>query len=75
MMPPSIKAGGNPMRRRDLLLRALAVPLLPTPLLAQTPEKVWRVGLAASTRLLMKTGLHATGRPGPRLNRIDFVLQ
>jgi hypothetical protein len=27
------------------MLGALAVPLLPTPLLAQTPEKVWRVGL------------------------------
>jgi putative ABC transport system substrate-binding protein len=32
------------MRRRDLL-SALAAALLPTPLLAQTPEKVWRVGL------------------------------
>ncbi|MBM1172688.1 ABC transporter substrate-binding protein [Microvirga arabica] len=33
------------MKRRDLLLSALAVPLLPNPLLAQTPEKVRQVGL------------------------------
>ena len=29
---------------------------------------------AASIRLLMKTGFHATGRPGPRSNRIEFAL-
>jgi putative tryptophan/tyrosine transport system substrate-binding protein len=39
------------MRRRDLLLSALAVSLLPTPLLAQTPEKVWRVGLLTGNQL------------------------
>jgi len=30
---------------------------------------------AASIRLLTKTGFHATGRPGPRLNRIEFALR
>jgi RimJ/RimL family protein N-acetyltransferase len=30
---------------------------------------------AASMRLLTKTGFHATGRPGPRPNRIEFVLR
>ncbi len=29
---------------------------------------------AASIRLLTKTGFHATGRPGPRPNRIEFAL-
>jgi ribosomal-protein-alanine N-acetyltransferase len=29
---------------------------------------------AASIRLLTKTGFYATGRPGPRPNRIEFVL-
>jgi [ribosomal protein S5]-alanine N-acetyltransferase len=28
----------------------------------------------ASIRLLTKTGFHATGRPGPRPNRIEFAL-
>ena len=28
----------------------------------------------ASIRLLTKTGFYATGRPGPRPNRIEFVL-
>ncbi len=39
------------MRRRDLLLSAFAVSLLPPRLLAQTPEKVWRVGLLTPNRL------------------------
>jgi [ribosomal protein S5]-alanine N-acetyltransferase len=30
---------------------------------------------AASIRLLTKTGFHATGRPGPRPNRIEFALR
>jgi [ribosomal protein S5]-alanine N-acetyltransferase len=30
---------------------------------------------AASTRLLITTGFHATGRAGPRPNRIEFVLR
>jgi [ribosomal protein S5]-alanine N-acetyltransferase len=30
---------------------------------------------AASIRLLTKTGFHATGRPGPRPNRVEFALQ
>jgi len=30
---------------------------------------------AASIRLLTKTGFDATGRPGPRSNRIEFVLR
>ncbi|MBO1906806.1 ABC transporter substrate-binding protein [Microvirga sp. 3-52] len=58
------------MRRRDLLLSALAVPLLPTPLLAQTPEKVWRVGLLtpnqAPARLFRQLNL-------PELARLGFV--
>lgn len=29
----------------------------------------------ASIRLLTKTGFHATGRPGPRPNRIEFMLR
>jgi [ribosomal protein S5]-alanine N-acetyltransferase len=30
---------------------------------------------AASIRLLTKTGFHATGRPGPRSDRIEFALR
>ena len=30
---------------------------------------------AASIKLLTKTGFYATGRPGPRPNRIEFALQ
>jgi ribosomal-protein-alanine N-acetyltransferase len=30
---------------------------------------------AASIRLLTKAGFHATGRPGPRPNRIEFMLR
>ena len=30
---------------------------------------------AASIRLLTKTGFHATGRPGPRPNRVEFALR
>jgi [ribosomal protein S5]-alanine N-acetyltransferase len=30
---------------------------------------------AASIRLLTKTGFYATGRPGPRPNRIEFMLR
>jgi putative ABC transport system substrate-binding protein len=43
------------MRRRDLLLSALAVPLLPSPLLAQTPKKVWRVGLLTPNQFGART--------------------
>jgi len=58
------------MRRRDLLLGALAVPLLPPPLLAQTPEKVWRVGLLTpnqfGARVFRQLNL-------PELARLGFV--
>jgi putative ABC transport system substrate-binding protein len=33
------------MRRRDLLLTAVAVPWLSAPVMAQAPERVWRVGV------------------------------
>jgi len=39
------------MRRRDLLLGAFGVPLLPASTLAQTPEKVWKIGLLTGNQL------------------------
>ena len=42
------------MRRRDLLLAA-AAPLLPTPPLAQTPERVWRVGVLTPNQFGART--------------------
>ena len=33
------------MRRRDLLLTAVAIPWLSAPVMAQAPERVWRVGV------------------------------
>jgi putative tryptophan/tyrosine transport system substrate-binding protein len=58
------------MRRRDLLLSALAVPLLPTPLLAQTPEKVWRVGLVTPNQFGARTFRQLNL---PELARLGFV--
>jgi len=43
------------MRRRDLLIGALNVPLQPIPLLAQTPERVWRVGLLTPNQFSIRT--------------------
>jgi RimJ/RimL family protein N-acetyltransferase len=44
--------------------------LAPRPIFAETrPDNV------ASIRLLTKIGFYATGRPGPRPNRIEFVLR
>jgi RimJ/RimL family protein N-acetyltransferase len=44
--------------------------LAPRPVFAET-----RPDNAASIRLLTKTGFYATGRPGPRPNRIEFRLR
>jgi RimJ/RimL family protein N-acetyltransferase len=44
--------------------------LAPRPIIAET-----RPDNAASIRLLTRTGFYATGRPGPRPNRIEFVLR
>jgi RimJ/RimL family protein N-acetyltransferase len=44
--------------------------LAPRPVFAEA-----RPDNAASIRLLTKTGFHATGRPGPRPNRIEFKLR
>ena len=42
----------------------------PRPISAETwPDN------AASIRLLTKIGFYATGRPGPRPNRIEFMLR
>ena len=58
------------MRRRDLLLSALAVPPLPTPLFAQVPEKLWRVGLLTpnqfAARIFRQLNL-------PELAKLGFV--
>jgi putative ABC transport system substrate-binding protein len=58
------------MRRRDLLIGALVVPLLSTSLLAPTPERVWRVGLLTPNQLgarnLRQLNL-------PELARLGFV--
>ncbi|WP_201834731.1 GNAT family N-acetyltransferase [Microvirga zambiensis] len=43
--------------------------LAPRPIFAEC-----RPDNAASIRLLTRTGFHATGRPGPRPNRIEFRL-
>ena len=44
--------------------------LAPRPIFAETrPDNV------ASIRLLTRTGFYATGRPGPRPNRIEFMLR
>jgi RimJ/RimL family protein N-acetyltransferase len=44
--------------------------LVPRQVFAET-----RPDNAASIQLLTKTGFYATGRPGPRPNRIEFVLR
>ncbi len=52
------------------LAQIAADPLLaPRPVFAEC-----RPDNTASIRLLTKTGFHATGRPGPRPNRIEFRL-
>jgi putative ABC transport system substrate-binding protein len=43
------------MRRRDLLLAGFVAPTLSTPLLAQTPERVWRVGLLTPNQFAART--------------------
>ena len=58
------------MRRRDLLLSALAFPLLSTPVLAQAPERVWRVGLLTPTRPVVDLFRQFTL---PELARLGFV--
>ena len=44
--------------------------LAPRPIFAEC-----RPDNAASIKLLTRTGFYATGRPGPRPNRIEFVLR
>jgi [ribosomal protein S5]-alanine N-acetyltransferase len=56
---------------RAILDQIAADPALaPRPIFAET-----RPDNAASIRLLMKMGFYATGRPGPRPNRIEFRLR
>jgi [ribosomal protein S5]-alanine N-acetyltransferase len=44
--------------------------LAPRPIFAEC-----RPDNAASIKLLTKTGFYATGHPGPRLNRVEFMLR
>jgi RimJ/RimL family protein N-acetyltransferase len=56
-------------------LRATLDQIAADPDLAQRPISAeCRPDNAASIRLLTKTGFHATGRPGPRPNRVEFML-
>jgi [ribosomal protein S5]-alanine N-acetyltransferase len=56
-------------------LRATLAQIAAAPALATRPIVAeCRPDNAASIRLLTKTGFHATGRPGPRPNRIEFRL-
>ncbi|WP_162820702.1 ABC transporter substrate-binding protein [Microvirga calopogonii] len=52
------------------MLSALAISLLPTPLLAQTPEKVWRVGLVTPNQFGARTFRRLNL---PELARLGFV--
>ena len=57
------------MGRQDLLLSALVVPLLPNSQLAQTPEKVWWVGLLTPNQF----GAHIFRQLNlPELARLGF---
>ena len=58
------------MRRRDLLLGALFVPLLSTPALAQTPERVWRVSVLTQNQFGASTIRQITL---PELAKLGFV--
>jgi putative ABC transport system substrate-binding protein len=58
------------MRRRDLLLSVLVFPLLSTPVLAQAPERVWRVGLLTPIRPVVDAFRQFTL---PELARLGFV--
>jgi putative ABC transport system substrate-binding protein len=57
------------MRRRDLLLTAIVVPLLPTPIRARTQEKVWRVSVLTPNRFGENTIRQFTL---PELARLGF---
>ena len=57
------------MRRRDLLLGAAFVSLRSTPALAQTPERVWRVGLLAPNQF----GARNFRQLPPELSHLGFV--
>ena len=58
------------MRRRDLLLTAFILPLIPTSALAQSSERVWRVGLLTPSQL----GERAMRQFNlPELARLGFV--
>ena len=61
---------GDRMRRRDLLLSALGVSLLPTSAPAQGPDRVWRVGVLRPTRPVVDLLRQFTL---PELARIGFV--
>jgi RimJ/RimL family protein N-acetyltransferase len=57
-------------------LRATLTQIAADPALAPRPIFAeCRPDNAASIKLLTKTGFYATGRPGPRPNRIEFVLR
>jgi ribosomal-protein-alanine N-acetyltransferase len=57
-------------------LRATLGQISADPLLASRPVLAeTRPDNAASIRLLTRTGFYATGRPGPRPNRIEFRLR
>ena len=57
-------------------LRAALDQIAADPLLASQPVLAeTRPDSAASIRLLTRTGFYATGRPGPRPNRIEFRLR
>src|SRR5688500_17856088 len=58
------------MRRRDLLLTALATPLFPTPVTPQTPEKVWRVSALTPNQFGASTIQQMTL---PELAKLGFV--
>ena len=61
---------GDRMRRRDLLLSALGVSLLPTSAPAQGPDRVWRVGVLRPTRPVVDLLRQFTL---PELARLGFV--
>ena len=57
-------------------LRATLEQIAADPALAPRPVFAeCRPDNSASIKLLTKTGFYATGRPGPRPNRIEFVLR
>ena len=58
------------MRRRDLLLTALVLTLLPKPVAAQEPDRTWRIGVLTPTVVAAST-IHQFTLP--ELARLGFV--